>query len=216
MSFADTDFVLDAGLLIPVLALHDDDDLEPLAEALVAGGIQVFEVVLRTPTALQSLKRLKGRVPVLGAGTVLNRAHMQAAQDAGAQFCVSPGLTPALHKSARDLDMPLLPGAVTASEIMTSADLGYRNLKFFPAERVGGVQILGDFEAVFPNIRFCPTGGISQENAGSYLNKPNVACVGGSLTTPKDLILAKNWDALHDFVCRLVAGLAASIAKPGP
>ncbi len=196
MSFSNTDFILDAGPLIPVLALHDDEDLLPLTQALVTGGIQVFELVLRTPTALQAIARLRDEVPILGAGTVLNADQMAAAKEAGAKFCVSPGLTPRLHQAALDLDMPLLPGAVTASEIMSAMELGYRNLKFFPAERAGGPKALGDFGSVFPMVRFCPTGGISGDNAAAYLGNANVACVGGSLATPKALIAAKDWAGL--------------------
>ena len=209
MTFADTDFILDAGPVIPVLALHDDETLIPMAEAIVAGGIQVFEVVLRTPTALNVISRLKGRVPILGAGTVLNGAHMAAAKAAGASFCVSPGWTPALHMAAEDLDMPFLPGAVTASEIMMGIDNGFKNLKFFPAERAGGPKALGDFASVFPGIRFCPTGGVSAGNAGAYLANTNVACVGGSLATPKDLIAAKDWAGLQAHVAALVKSLTA-------
>lgn len=207
MSFADTDFVLDAGPLIPVLALHDDEDLLPMAKALVAGGIQVFEVVLRTPTALQAMARLRDEVPILGAGTVLNAAQMAAVKEAGAKFCVSPGLTPALHQAALDLDMPLLPGGVTASEIMAAMELGYKNLKFFPAERSGGPKALGDFGSVFPTLRFCPTGGVSGDNAATYLAQKGVACVGGSLATPEDLIAAKDWAGLTAHVSDLLDSL---------
>lgn len=202
-----TDFVLDGGPLIPVLALHADAKLEPLVDALAAGGIQVFEIVLRTPSALHVLARLRDRVPVLGAGTVLSKAQMAEAQDAGAQFCVSPGLTPALHAAARDLAMPLLPGAVTASEIMAAEQLGYRNLKFFPAERAGGPKALADFAAVFPGLRFCPTGGISVATAPDYLAQRNVACIGGSLATPKALIANEDWPALTGHVRDLLARL---------
>ena len=209
MSFSNTDFVMDAGPIIPVLALNDDDTLLPLADALVAGGIKVFEIVLRTPTALNVIKRLKGRVPILGAGTVLDQAQMAAAQAAGAQFCVSPGLRPTLHQAAIDLNMPLLPGAVTASEIMAAMELGYKNLKFFPAERSGGPKALGDFNAVFPALRFCPTGGVSTENAGAYLAQKNVAVVGGSLATPKDLVTAQDWEGLSEYVTTLILNLKA-------
>ena len=208
MNFADTDFVLDAGPLIPVLALHDDENLEPLAQALVAGGIQVFEIVLRTPSAIQVIERLRGIVPILGAGTVLNDQQMRAAQAAGAQFCVSPGLTPALHKSAQELAMPLLPGAVTASEIMSAMERGYKNLKFFPAERAGGPKALADFGSVFPTLRFCPTGGVSAENAEAYLSHKNVACVGGSLATPKALVANRDWAGLQTHVKDLLSSVS--------
>ena len=205
--FSQTDFILDAGLLIPVLALDADETLEPLAEALVAGGIQVFEIVLRTPTALEVIARLRGRVPILGAGTVLDRTQMDAAKSAGAQFCVSPGLTPALHQGALDLTMPLLPGAVTASEVMAARELGYQNLKFFPAERAGGAQGVGDFKSVFPDVRFCPTGGINQTNARDYLAHDNVRCIGGSLATPAYLIKQQDWDGLRAHVAHLIRDL---------
>ena len=144
----DTDFVLKAGPVIPVLALHDDSTLLPLVQALVAGGIRVFEIVLRTPSALDVIARLRGHVPILGAGTVLDAAQMAAAKQAGAQFCVSPGLTANLHAAAQDLAMPLLPGTVTATEIMAARELGYQNLKFFPAERAGGPKASISAEAV--------------------------------------------------------------------
>ncbi len=204
MRFAATDPILDAGPVIPVLALHDGLDLAPLAEALVAGGIQVFEVVLRTPSALSAIARLKGRVARLGAGTVLTREQMVAARDAGAEFCVSPGLTPDLHAAAVELSMPLLPGCATASEVMAAQALGYSNLKFFPAERAGGPEALGDFASVFPSLRFCPTGGISADNARVYLANRNVACVGGSLATPSALVQAKDWDGLRQHVESLI------------
>ena len=200
MSFASTDFALNAGPLIPVLALHDNADLLPLTQALVKGGIQVFELVLRLPTALQAIARLRDEVPILGAGTVLNADQMAAAKQAGAKFCVSPGLTSALHKAALDLQMPLLPGAVTASEIMTARELGYKNLKFFPAERAGGPKALEDFGTVFPGLRFCPTGGVNTDNVSAYRSLKNVACVGGSFATPKALIQAKDWAGLTTHV----------------
>lgn len=207
MTFNQTSSVLHTGPVIPVLALHDDDTLLPLAEAIVSGGIQVFEIVLRTPTAIDVIAKLRGKVPILGAGTVTNRDQMAAAKDAGATFCVSPGLTPTLHQAAVDLDMPLLPGAVTASEIMAARELGYENLKFFPAERAGGPKALGDFGSVFPDLTFCPTGGVSDTNAAAYLANKNVVCVGGSLATPKDLVAAKDWDGLQAHVAKLVSAL---------
>ena len=207
MIFAQTDFILEAGPVLPVLSLQDDDRLLPMAEAIVAGGIKVFEVVLRTPTALEALKRLKGQVPILGVGTVLSPAQMAAAKDAGARFCVSPGWTPALHKSAQALHMPWLPGVATASEVMRGLDKGFKNLKFFPAERAGGPKALADFAAVFPGIRFCPTGGISAGNAGAYLANANVPCIGGSLATPKGLVAAQDWPGLEGHVRELVKSL---------
>ena len=207
--FAETDFVLDAGPVIPVLALNDDETLMPMAEAIVSGGIEVFEVVLRTPTAMDAIRRLKGKVPILGAGTILNGAQMAAAKEAGASFCVSPGWTPALHMAAEELKMPWLPGAVTASEIMMGIDNGFKNLKFFPAERAGGPKALGDFGSVFPEIRFCPTGGVNDDNAAAYLANKNVACVGGSLATPKSLVQAQDWAGLEAHVASLVKSLSS-------
>ena len=202
-----TDFVLDAGPVIPVLTLHDDEALLPLADALVAGGLKVFEVVLRTPDALGVIDKLRPLVPILGAGTVLEAAQMHAAKAAGAQFCVCPGLTPALHAAALELAMPLLPGAVTASEVMAARELGYKNLKFFPAERSGGSQALADLGAVFPDIRFCPTGGVSVDNAAAYLRNRNVACVGGTLATPQQLVQARDWAGLTAHVREMLRSL---------
>ncbi len=207
MKFFETDFVLNSGPVIPVLALNADETLEPMAEALVAGGIKVFEVVLRTPSALEVIKRLNGRVPILGAGTILNKSQMLEAQKAGATFCVSPGLTEQIHVAAVELEMPLLPGAVTASEIMNARELNYRNLKFFPAERSGGPAALADFAAVFPDSRFCPTGGVSAENASLYLENKNVSSVGGSMATPRKFVMEKDWAGLQRHVEKLIQSL---------
>lgn len=180
--------------VIPVLVVERVDDAAPLAQALVAGGLPVLEVTLRTPQALQVLKamaRVQGAV--VGAGTVLEPAQFDAAVAFGAQFCVAPGLTDALAARAARGTTPLLPGAVTASEVMRARDAGLRQLKFFPAETSGGAATLKAFASVFPEVTFCPTGGITLANAPTYLDLPNVACVGGSWVVPADALAARDW-----------------------
>jgi len=188
------DVMTDAPV-IPVIVLTDVAHAVPLARALVAGGIRMLEVTLRTPVALACIEAIAREVPeaVAGAGTVRSAADVQAAARAGARFAVSPGYTHAVGMACRDFELPLLPGVATAGEIMAVQQDGYSALKFFPAMQVGGVPMLKAWHGPFGDIRFCPTGGVSAANAGEFLALPNVACVGGSWLTPADAIERGDW-----------------------
>lgn len=183
--------------VVPVLVIDDLAHAKPLAQALVAGGLPALEVTLRTPCALDAIRAMAevegGRV---GAGTLLTRADVKAAKEAGATFGVSPGATPALLDACAEFDLPLLPGAVTATEIMTLLEQGYTVQKFFPAEQSGGASFLKSIGSPIPQVTFCPTGGINLANAKSYLSLKNIACVGGSWVAPKDAMLAGRWDQI--------------------
>lgn len=183
--------------VVPVLVIDDLAHAKPLAQALVAGGLPALEVTLRTPCALDAIRAMAevegGRV---GAGTLLTRADVKAAKEAGATFGVSPGATPALLEACAEFDLPLLPGAVTATEIMTLLEQGYTVQKFFPAEQSGGASFLKSIGSPIPQVTFCPTGGINLANAKSYLSLKNIACVGGSWVAPKDAMLAGRWDQI--------------------
>jgi 2-dehydro-3-deoxyphosphogluconate aldolase/(4S)-4-hydroxy-2-oxoglutarate aldolase len=191
------DELLRLAPVVPVIVLDDVSRAAPLAQALADGRIRVLEVTLRTGAALDAITRMRAVEGVfVGAGTVLDPQQLQAAIDAGAQFAVSPGLTPSLAQAAGRAQIPLLPGVATASEVMAARDAGFRRLKFFPAESSGGVAQLRSFAAVFRDVVFCPTGGITARNASSYLELPNVACVGGSWLTPPDLVRTGNWSGI--------------------
>ena len=194
--------------VIPVLVIEDAAHARPLAEALVAGGLPVLEVTLRTPAALQAIAQMaQVEGAVVGAGTVLDADQMEAARDAGAIFAVSPGATPALIDAARLHQMALLPGAQSCSEIMALLEQGYELQKFFPAEAIGGAKALKAIGAPLPQVTFCPTGGITPALAQDYLALPNVACVGGSWVAPADLVAAGDWAAITA-LARDAAGLA--------
>jgi len=175
------DTIMARAPVIPVLVIDDIAHALPIAEALVAGGLPVLEVTLRTPCALAAIRQMR-QVPgaVVGAGTVLNPAHLDAALAAGAEFVVSPGLTPALGQVALASGVPFLPGTANAADIMLGLDMGLTRFKFFPAMANGGLPALKAMAAVFGGIRFCPTGGITQASAPEWLAQPAVACVGGS------------------------------------
>ncbi|MCC5956095.1 MAG: bifunctional 4-hydroxy-2-oxoglutarate aldolase/2-dehydro-3-deoxy-phosphogluconate aldolase [Natronohydrobacter sp.] len=185
--------------VIPVLVIEDIAHALPLAQALVAGGLPVLEITLRTECALDAIAAMAGvEGAVVGAGTVLSAAQMEAAKAAGARFAVSPGATPALIDAARVNDMPLLPGAQTCSEVMVLLEQGYTVQKFFPAESIGGAGALKSIGGPLPQVTFCPTGGISVSRAPDYLALPNVACVGGSWVAPKDAMIKGDWQAITD------------------
>lgn len=185
--------------VIPVLVIEDIAHALPLAQALVAGGLPVLEVTLRTECALEAIAAMAGvEGAVVGAGTVLNAQQMEAAAQAGARFAVSPGATPALIDAARVHDMPLLPGAQTCSEVIALLEQGYTVQKFFPAESIGGASALKSIGGPLPQVTFCPTGGISVTRAPDYLSLPNVACVGGSWIAPKDAMMRGDWQAITD------------------
>jgi 2-dehydro-3-deoxyphosphogluconate aldolase/(4S)-4-hydroxy-2-oxoglutarate aldolase len=184
--------------VIPVLVVEDAAIAAPLAQALVAGGLPVLEVTLRTESALDVIREMSS-VPggIVGAGTVLTRADAEAAKAAGAQFAVSPGATDALLNACEELDLPLLPGAATASEAMALLERGYTVQKFFPAEASGGAPALKSIGAPLPQILFCPTGGIGPKNAQDYLSLSNTRCVGGSWVAPADLVAKQDWAAIE-------------------
>jgi 2-dehydro-3-deoxyphosphogluconate aldolase/(4S)-4-hydroxy-2-oxoglutarate aldolase len=184
--------VMRTAPVIPVLVIEDANQARPLAEALVAGGLKVLEVTLRTPAALDAIREMK-QVPgaVVGAGTVTNSAELDEALAAGAEFIVSPGLTEPLARAAIDKQVPFLPGVATAGDIMRGLDLGLSEFKFFPAEASGGLPALKSLAAPFGSVKFCPTGGISAESAPEWLAHPSVLCVGGSWVVPSGADLAQ-------------------------
>lgn len=190
----DVDTIMTSAPVIPVLVIDDADAALPLAEALVAGGLRVLEVTLRTAAAAEAIRRMAS-VPgaIVGAGTVLNRDDARRAVDAGATFLISPGMTERLAQAASDESVAFLPGVASASDVMRGLDLGLRRFKFFPAEAAGGVPMLRSLYGPFGDIRFCPTGDISPSNAASYLALPNVSCVGGSWLAPPAMVAAGDW-----------------------
>ncbi|MBJ3761759.1 bifunctional 4-hydroxy-2-oxoglutarate aldolase/2-dehydro-3-deoxy-phosphogluconate aldolase [Maribius pontilimi] len=183
--------------VIPVLVVHDAAHAQPLARALVAGGLPALEVTLRTPAALEVIAEMaKVEGGTVGAGTLLTPSDVAAAVKAGARFGVSPGSTPRLLDAAEDADLPMLPGVATSTEAMALLERGYTVLKFFPAEANGGAPALKAIGSPLPQIRFCPTGGVSLKNAPDYLGLSNTLCVGGSWVAPQDLVEAGDWDGI--------------------
>ena len=191
--------LLDGQPVIPVLKIERAADAVPLARALARGGLKVIEITLRTKAALEAIRHAAAEVEeaVVGAGTILNAKQFDEAASAGSRFIVSPGLTREVLSAAAGSDVPLLPGAITPGEIMTAAEAGLDFLKFFPAEQAGGAAFLKSLASPFAGIRFCPTGGVSLNNAGDYLSLPNVICVGGSWVAPDDLVKAGKWDEIE-------------------
>ena len=187
--------IMRASSVIPVLAIDDPAHAEPLARALVAGGIRMLEVTLRTPQALACIEAIAREVPeaVIGAGTVRTKADAQAAANAGARFAVSPGYTHAVGQACRDAGLALLPGVATGSEIMMAQEDGFTELKFFPAMQAGGPAMLKAWSGPFFDVRFCPTGGVTLQNAPEFLALPNVVCVGGSWLVPADAVARGDW-----------------------
>lgn len=203
--------ILDRAPVIPVLSIQRAGDAAPLAAALVAGGLPVLEVTLRTAAALAAIAAIRHAVPdaVVGVGTVTQLDELSAAAAAGALFAVSPGLDPALAVAARAGPLPYLPAVATASEIMQARRLGFEALKFFPAAAAGGVAALRSFAGPFPDIRFCPTGGVGSDSLAGYLAVPNVACVGGSWLAPDADVAGGAWAAIRDRAAA-VSGVARS------
>ena len=191
--------ILALAPVVPVVVVDDAAHAVPMAKALVAGGIRAIEVTLRTLAALDAIRAVTAEVEgaVVGVGTVLDGTQLEAARKAGARFAVSPGASPRLLDAADEHDLPLLPGAATAGEAMTLLERGYRHLKFFPAVPAGGARLLAAWASPLPQIRFCPTGGISLANAPEFLALPNVACVGGSWLTPKDKLETGDWSGIE-------------------
>ncbi|NHA96207.1 bifunctional 4-hydroxy-2-oxoglutarate aldolase/2-dehydro-3-deoxy-phosphogluconate aldolase [Helicobacter pylori] len=199
--------VLQISPIVPVVVIENIKDAVPLAQSLIEGGIPIIEVTLRSNCALEAIELIAKNVPKMrvGAGTILNPTQLEQAQNRGAEFLISPGLTITLLEHAKKKDMPLIPGVSSSSEVMQALELGYSALKFFPAEYCGGVKLLNAFNGPFKGVKFCPTGGISADNMRSYLNLENVLCVGGSWLTPKDLIQNKEWDKITEICKRALA-----------
>ncbi|WP_028033192.1 2-dehydro-3-deoxy-phosphogluconate aldolase [Chelativorans sp. J32] len=200
--------ILTAQPVIPVLKIDRLSDAVPLARALAKGGLPAIEITLRTPDAIDAIRLVVDEVPeaIVGAGTILTKKDFTKAEEAGASFIVSPGTTEDLLDAAEDSHVPFLPGAVTPSEIMALREEGYRVLKFFPAEQAGGAAFLKSLASPLADMRFCPTGGISPQNAGDYLSLPNIVCVGGSWIAPDAELKAGNWAAIEE-LSRQATGL---------
>jgi 2-dehydro-3-deoxyphosphogluconate aldolase/(4S)-4-hydroxy-2-oxoglutarate aldolase len=191
--------IMRSASVIPVIAIDDPEHAVPLAKALVAGGIRVLEVTLRTAHGLDAIRAMaQVEGAIVGVGTLTQPEEFAAARDAGAVFGVSPGLTPALIEAARKSGLPLLPGVMTPSEVMAARQAGFRELKLFPAVPAGGVGMLSALAGPLPDVTFCPTGGISPATAPQFLALKNVACVGGSWLTPKETIWAGDWDRITE------------------
>lgn len=185
--------------VMPVVVIEDAAQAAPLARALLAGGVRTIEVTLRTPAALDAIRAISRESieMIVGAGTVLSEADLNAALEAGASYALSPGATPELLRAAERVPIPFIPGVATASELMLAMEHGFRAVKFFPAERLGGVTALKDLGGPFPSARFCPTGGIGVERVKDYLASPNVLCVGGSWVATSKQIAAGDWAAIE-------------------
>ena len=201
--------VCNSAPVIPVLTIDRVEDAPPLARALVTGGLPALEITLRTAAAMEAIAAVaEVEGAMAGVGTLLTTAQIRDAKSAGATFGVSPGATKILIEAARDYDLPLLPGAATATEAMRLLEQGFVFQKFFPAEAIGGAPALGSMAGPLPQITFCPTGGVTLENANTYLTLPNTRCVGGSWIAPKALIDAGDWDQITQ-IARHAADLLA-------
>ncbi|MFM8341278.1 MAG: bifunctional 4-hydroxy-2-oxoglutarate aldolase/2-dehydro-3-deoxy-phosphogluconate aldolase [Methylomonas sp.] len=187
--------VMTTSPVMPVMVINQLDQAVPLAKALVDGGLKVLEITLRTPVALDAIRKIKAEVPgaIVGAGTIINTETLQQALDAGAEFIVSPGVTDSVIDAAIASGVPILPGVITPSEVMKLLEKGITAMKFFPAEAAGGIPMLKSIGAPLPQVTFCPTGGVNPKNAPEYLALSNVACVGGSWMAPADLVDAGDW-----------------------
>jgi 2-dehydro-3-deoxyphosphogluconate aldolase/(4S)-4-hydroxy-2-oxoglutarate aldolase len=200
--------ILKSGPVVPVLVIENIEHAVPLARALLAGGIKVLEITLRSEMAVEAIRRVSKQVPeaIVGAGTVTTPEDLQAVTEAGAVFAISPGLTPALLTAASQGSIALIPGISTPSELMVGMEKGYTEFKFFPAEAAGGVSILKAIGGPFPQITFCPTGGISLKNFNDYLILDNVACVGGSWIVPAASVERENWQSITALARDAVTG----------
>jgi len=192
--------LVDAASVIPVLAVGELEKAAPLAHALKAGGLRVIEMTMRTPVALEVMQAMKAAEPelIVGMGTIRTPADVEAAVAAGADFLVSPGLTPVLAEALIGCGVLSLPGVATAGEAMAASEKGFELLKFFPAEQAGGMEYLKSLRGPLPDLRFCPTGSITREKAPDYLALPNVVCVGGSWIASGPMIAASDWDAIEE------------------
>ncbi|MEU7420635.1 bifunctional 4-hydroxy-2-oxoglutarate aldolase/2-dehydro-3-deoxy-phosphogluconate aldolase [Streptomyces antibioticus] len=208
--------VLDLAPVLPVVVVRDADDAVPLARALVAGGLPAIEVTLRTPAALDAVRRISAEVPeaVVGAGTVITPEQVTACVAAGARFLVSPGWTDGLLAAMRASGVPFLPGVSTATEVVALLERGVREMKFFPAQAAGGTAYLRSLVGPLPQARFCPTGGVGPDNAPEYLSLPNVGCVGGSWMVPAEAVAARDWGRVEE-LARSAAALADGAGGSG-
>ena len=199
--------LLDRVPVVPVVVVDDLAQAVPVARALVAGGLPVIELTLRTPVALDAIRAIADEVPeiLVGAGTVLTPGQAKEAKDAGAQFLVSPGATASLLAGMTDTGLPFLPGTATVSEVLAVLETGLTEMKFFPAEASGGTGFLSSIASPVPAARFCPTGGITTASAASYLALPNVGCVGGSWLTPKDALETGDWARVQQLAAKAAA-----------
>jgi 2-dehydro-3-deoxyphosphogluconate aldolase / (4S)-4-hydroxy-2-oxoglutarate aldolase len=198
--------------VMPVVTFTDATVAADVARALVRGGIRVIEVTLRTPVALQAIEAIAKSVPeiTVGAGTVCSIADLKSSAEAGAAFAISPGATPTLLSAGASGPIPYLPAVATASELMAGLAAGYRYFKFFPAGAAGGIPMLNAFGGPFPDARFCPTGGITQDSVKSYLDLPNVLCAGGSWLTPAEGLKKKDWSLIESLAARAAASRTAA------
>ncbi|MBE1593211.1 bifunctional 4-hydroxy-2-oxoglutarate aldolase/2-dehydro-3-deoxy-phosphogluconate aldolase [Nonomuraea angiospora] len=199
--------LLDLAPVIPVVVIDDVESAVPMARALVAGGLPVIEVTLRTPVAREAIARIAAEVPeaTVGAGTIRSSEDISASVAAGARFLVSPGTTLSLVEAMDSSGVPYLPGAATVSEVMALVERGVKELKFFPAEAAGGVPYLKALAGPLPDVRFCPTGGIRVNTAADYLALPNVGCVGGTWLTPADALAAGDWGRVEKLASEAAA-----------
>lgn len=199
--------ILALGPVVPVIVIHELEQAVPMAKALLAANVRVLEVTLRTPVALEAIELLSREVPeaVVGAGTVTTPKQLADVTAAGAQFAISPGFTPELLAAGQQSSIPLIPGIATVSELMVAQSYGYQALKFFPAEAAGGVAMLKSIAGPFPNVAFCPTGGIGPHNYRDYLALSNVKCVGGSWLLPAAAVAAGDWDEVTRIATAAVA-----------
>ena len=198
--------------VVPVIVITDVAQAVPLAHALLEGGIDVMEITLRHPAGLPAIAAVARAVPAMqvGAGTVTRAHEVAQARDAGARFALSPGLSEALAQAAVDGQMPFIPGAMTPSEVMRARDLGFGLVKLFPAAQAGGVAMLKALGGPLPDVKFCPTGGVSLSNLGEYLQQPNVAMVGGSWLTPLDALAQGRWQHITELAAQAMAAASAA------
>ncbi|STX28711.1 2-deydro-3-deoxyphosphogluconate aldolase/4-hydroxy-2-oxoglutarate aldolase [Legionella beliardensis] len=203
------------GPIIPVLVIRHLEDAIPLATALISSGISLLEVTLRTATALEAIRLLRLEFPdiIIGAGTVTSPAQLEQAIQAGAQFAISPGLTRELLQAGKDSTIPLIPGIASISELMEGLQFGFNHFKFFPAEVAGGIAMLKAISGPFPNVHFCPTGGINEHNFLDYLNLPNVSCVGGSWIVPDEATKTKNWEKIKMLSSAAITQAISALGK---
>ncbi len=206
--------VFTQGPVVPVLVIKEVEHAVPLAKALIAGGIRVLEVTLRTSAAIEAIRKIAEEVPdaMIGAGTVTNEEQLKQVEEAGALFAISPGMTSDLLKAGNESSIALIPGISSTSELMNGIDFGYTHFKFFPAEASGGIKALKSISGPFPEVIFCPTGGISPNNYLDYLALGNVRCAGGSWLAPDDAVESGDWERITELAKQAVQG-AASLEK---